>query len=142
MISDPAGLRIPRSVATKHEKAIRSVLGLSTGRLWEERPDREEEEEVMMDSLSSPLSSLTGEDISALMTAEEELSQTRQWSRIFPPQAGSGESDYLQYWSSTSPSRLDWLLQAWEEKYGASQASRQQGREALRDLAQTQSVSI
>ena len=122
------------------------MLGLSTGRLWEERPDREEEEEVMMGSLSSPLSSpltsLTGEDISALMTAEEELSQTRQWGRIFPPQAGSGESDYLQFWSPTSPSRLDWLLQAWEEKYGASQASRQQGREALRNLAQTQSVSI
>ena len=130
-INDAAGLRIPRSVASKHEKAIRSSLGVSTGRLWEERPDREEVVEV-----GSPLSSLTGAEISALMTAEDELSQTREWSRIFPVSS----SDYLQYWSSTS--HLDTLLQAWELKYGASQASRQQGRQFLREFCQTQSVSI
>ena len=117
-------------MATKHEKAIRSVLGVSSGRLWEERPDREEEEEVV----GSPLSSLTGADIAAVMTAEDELSQTRQWSRIFP--AASSETDYLQFWSSAS--HLDTLLHAWELKYGASQASRQQGREFLRDFWRTQ----
>ena len=136
----PTGLRIPRSVATKHEKAIRSALGVSTVRLWEERQDREGEGmEVMAgSSLSSPLSSLTEADISALMTAEDELSQTREWSRIFP--AASSETDYLQFWSSAS--HLDTLLHAWELKYGASQASRQQGREFLRDFWRTHSVSI
>ena len=77
-------------------------------------------------SLSSTLSSLTEADISALMTAEEELSQTREWSRIFPSWASS---DYLQYWSS--PSRLDTVLQAWENQYGASLDSnftKKQGR--------------
>ena len=132
----PTGLRIPRSVATKHEKAIRSALGVSTGRLWEERQDREEVMEVMAgSSLSSPLSSLTEADISALMTAEDELSQTREWSRIFPV-ASSVSPDYLQFWSP--PSHLDSLLQAWEDKYGASPASRQQGRQLLSD---SQSVS-
>ena len=127
-INDAAGLRIPRSVASKHEKAIRSALGVSTGRLWEERPDREE---VVVGVVGSPLSCLTGADISALMTAEDELSQTREWSRIFPVSS----SDYLQYLQS-SASHLDTLLQAWEVKYGASQASRQQGREFLRDFCQ------
>ena len=132
----PTGLRIPRSVATKHEKAIRSALGVSTVRLWEERQDREEVMEVMAESsLSSPLSSLTEADISALMTAEDELSQTREWSRIFPV-ASSVSPDYLQFWSP--PSHLDSLLQAWEDKYGASPASRQQGRQLLSD---SQSVS-
>ena len=111
------------------------MLGVTTGKLWEERPDREEEEVMTGSSLSSPLSSLTEADISGVMTAEEELSQTRQWSRIFPSRASS---DYLQYWSS--PSRLDTVLQAWENRYGASQDSRQQGREVLRDFCQTQSV--
>ena len=110
-------------MATKHEKTIRSALGVSSGRLWEERAEREEE----VSSVSSPLSSLTEADISALMTAEEELSQTRDWSRIFPP--ASPDCDYLQFWSS--PSSLDSLLHAWEAKYGASEASRQQGREWL-----------
>ena len=86
-------------------------------------------------SLSSPLSSLTEADISALMTAEDELSQTREWSRIFPV-ASSVSPDYLQFWSP--PSHLDSLLQAWEDKYGASPASRQQGRQLLSD---SQSVS-
>ena len=115
-------------MASKHEKAIRSALGVSTGRLWEERPDREEE---VVGVMGSPLSCLTGADISALMTAEDELSQTREWSRIFPVSS----SDYLQYLQS-SGSHLDTLLQAWEVKYGASQASRQQGREFLRDFCQ------
>ena len=122
-------------MASKHEKVIRSVLGVRTGKLWEERPDREEEKVVAGSSLSSPLSSLTEADISALMTAEEELSQTREWSRIFPSRASS---DYLQYWSS--PSRLDTVLQAWENQYGASLDSRQLGREFLRDFCSTQSV--
>ena len=97
---------------------------MRTGRLWEERGEQEREERKETD-----LNSLTDGEVSALMVAEDELSQTRHWERIFPT---SSTGLYSQFWSSES--HYDGLLQAWETKYGGCEAAREQGRLVLADI--------
>ena len=100
---------------------------MRTGRLWEEQGELEREEGK--ERKETDLNSLTDGEVSALMTAEDELSQTRHWERIFPT---SSTGLYSQFWSSES--HYDGLLQAWETKYGGSEAAREQGRLVLADI--------
>ena len=124
--SSCSGLRIPRSVASKHGKVIRDKLDVR-GALWEERAGMEREEEVVA---GCDLNSLTEGEVSALITAEDELSQSLHWSRIYPTPS---TSHYSQFWSTES--HHDRLLQAWEERYGGSPADREEGRDLLRGLS-------
>ena len=103
---------------------------MRTGRLWEERGELEREErEEGKERKETDLNSLTDGEVSALMVAEDELSQTRHWERIFPT---SSTGLYSQFWSSES--HYDGLLQAWETKYGGCEAAREQGRLVLADI--------
>ena len=115
-------------MASKHEKAIRSKLEVVGGLL-------EERGEVVEEAGSGDLDSLSRGEVSALMTAEDELSESLHWSRIFPT---STTRHYSQFWSSES--YYDNLLQAWEERYGGSQADREQGRDLLRDISQAERI--
>ena len=121
--SSCSGLRIPRSVASKHGKVIRDKLDVR-GALWEERAEMEEEVGAGCD-----LNSLTEGEVSALMTAEDELSESLHWCRIYPTPS---TSRYSQFWSGES--HYDRLLQTWEERYGVSPAAREEGRDLLRGL--------
>ena len=83
-----------------------------------------EEEEVEVSSSSSSsvascqadiLSDLTPCDLRVLMQAEEELSQTETFERIFPTDK---TSHYLQFTSNCN--YYDVLLSAWEHKYSGA----------------------
>ena len=61
--------------------------------------------------------------------AEDELQQTRGWSRLVPRGPGP-DQDYLPRTYG------DLLLGAWEARHGASEAAREEGRQRLRSLCQ------
>ena len=67
---------------------------------------------------------LTPRDLRILIRAEEELNQCKMYTRIFPSQ---DSTKFLTYMNP--PSYADYLLDAWEAKYGSDRAS---GRNVLR----------
>ena len=142
------GLHIPKTIASKHKKAIEDKLQLAKSdqslghdhRIYtrlRNKEDIDKREKFSYSVLSnedykeSILTDLTPADIRTLLRAEDELSQTCDWTRIFPTHSSSPT---LQLFSP--PSYSDCLLGAWESKYGASQEVRQQGRDILIGLCQ------
>jgi len=67
---------------------------------------------------------LTPRDLRILIRAEEELNQCKMYTRIFP---SPDSTKFLTYMNP--PSYADYLLDAWEAKYGSDRAS---GRNVLR----------
>jgi len=141
------GLTIPREVACKHQKALKKKLGLDKLGISNVGHDdkiytklmSEEDLNKQTKFISSDLSRddyienildvISSSDARTIIMSEEELSQTISWSRIFPTPS---TSPYLQFLSS--PSYSDRLLDAWEDKYGASKEKREEGHQILSDL--------
>ena len=140
------GFHIPKVIAAKHQKAIEDKLKISRSeqslghdhRVYSRKRNKEDiaktdqfarDELCREDYLDRILSDLSPADVRTIIRAEDELSQTCNWSRIFPT---SSSHPALQFISP--PSYSDCLLDAWESKYGTSQELRQQGRDILRDL--------
>merc|ERR1711892_481317 len=141
------GLTIPREVACKHQKALKKKLGLDklgisnvghddkiyTKLMSEE--DLNKQNKFISSDLSRDdyieniLDDISSSDARTIIMSEEELSQTISRSRIFPTPS---TSPYLQFLSS--PSYSDRLLDAWEDKYGASKEKREEGHQILSDL--------
>ena len=132
------GIHVPSTVACKHNKAVVKCLELEQfgiknisydERLYMKRKLTEEVEKECLYSAgiesSTILNNLTPNDVRLLIRAEEELNQTRNWSRLLP---SCNRRQYLD-WSYS-----DALLHTWEVKYGASQESREEGRELLRSF--------
>ena len=81
--------------------------------------------------LENILEQLLPSEVRIILRSEDELSQTRSWTRIFPV---SNTQHLLQFMSS--PSYSDLLLAAWEGRFGTSWKKREQGQELLRNLCQ------
>merc|ERR1711892_266507 len=75
------------------------------------------------------LENLLPSDVRTILRSEDELSQTRVWTRIFPTPS---TQHLLQFVSP--PSYCDLLLTAWEEKFGTCLKKREEGQEVLRNL--------
>ena len=118
------GLTIPRSIAIKHGANIASQLSLPPG-----VPLHQDQRHDHNGDDAGDLNDLSPEDVRTLVTSEDELSQCRDWTRIYPT---SQSNYYLQFYSSVPHS--DWLLQSWEAKYGVNEVTREQGRDILRKL--------
>ena len=107
------GLKLPRSMATKHGLSVESP-SLSRYGSYDLPND-------LCDDISLA-------DLQMLAESEDELSQCDQWTRIFP----THQSDhYLQFYSNIPPA--DELLQAWELKYGGNNEDRNVGRNIIKD---------
>ena len=68
---------------------------------------------------------LTPRDVRQLVRAEDELSQCKLYTRIFP---SKDSNQFLQF--LTPPSYSDYLLDAWEAKYSDN---REAGRQLLKE---------
>ena len=140
------GFHIPKAITSKHQKAIEDKLKLdhsdqSLGhdhRIYSRLRNKEDiakQEKFSCAALKSDdykeriLDNLSPADIRILLRAEDELSQTCDWTRIFPTHSSSPALQFI-----SPPSYSDCLLAAWENKYGADQESRQQGRDVLSQL--------
>ena len=79
--------------------------------------------------LEKILYNLTPSDVRIILRSEDELSQAKSWTRIFPT---SNTHPYLQF--LTSPSYSDQLMDAWEDKFGTCQGERERGHELLENF--------
>ena len=132
------GIHVPVAIACKYNKKIAKCLDLDhfqikniafdeklyTKRKLDEELQKEAElEEADLDILDN----LTPSDVRLLIKTEDELSQTRNWTRLVP---SSSESSCLPLTYS------DRLLQVWELRYGGSAEKRAEGRDRLRALCE------
>ena len=123
---DIVGLQIPNpgDISDPEEASQFGDLRLFTKELSEQELDKAalfSGDIVTEHNDSSILDSLTPLDVRVLVTAEEELSQTKLWSRLLP------SSTQLPL----SPSYCDRVVGAWEQEYSDC---REQGRERLAEL--------
>jgi hypothetical protein len=81
--------------------------------------------------LDNMLDQLLPSEVRIILRSEDELSQTKSWTRIFP---SSNTHHLLQFMSS--PSYSDLLLAAWEGRFGTGWKKREQGQELLKNLCQ------
>jgi len=140
------GFHIPKLLGSKFQKKITEKLNLrplpsgSMGydvRLYTKLLlDRDAEKRKVYTSRSGDqcnrgdiLQDLTPADLRTLIHTEDELTQSKQFSRIFPA-ANKGE-EYLKL--LIKPSYTDTLLQAWEEEYGESPETRAEGISRLKE---------
>ena len=79
--------------------------------------------------LEKILENLSPSDVRTILRSEDEFSQTKSWTRIFPT---SNTHPYLQFLSS--PSYSDRLMDAWEDKFGTCQGERERGHELLENF--------
>ena len=143
------GFHIPRGIASKHQKAVKMKLNLEEFNIKDIGHDAKiysklrTEEDIMKtnkfhsenligeDNHEKILENLSPSDVRTIIRSEDELTQAKVWTRIFPtPDSHS----YLKFLSS--PCYSDRLLDAWEDKFGSSQADRRVGQEILRKLCQ------
>ena len=113
------GLKLPRSMATKHGLSVEGHL-----------PNSERSNDLPNDLLCDDLSPA---DLQMLAESEDELSQCDQWTRIFP----THQSEHLLQFYSNIP-HSDELIQSWEVKYGGSKEDREIGRQIIRKKIETQ----
>ena len=130
-----AGFHVPSNIACKHNKAVVRTLQLEQfgirnisydEQLYSKRKlDEEVVKEKNCGSDDDILASLTPADVRSLIKAEEELNQTKHWSRLVP---SSDPPDHHPR------SYQDCLLQAWESRYGGTKERREEGRDMLRKM--------
>ena len=130
------GIHVPVAIACKYNKKIAKCLDLDhfqikniafDEKLYTKRKVEEElKKEAELENLDI-LDNLTPGDVRLLIKTEDELSQTRNWTRLVPR---SSESSCLPLTYS------DHLLQAWELRYGRSAEKRAEGRDRLRALCE------
>ena len=130
------GIHVPVAIACKYNKKIAKCLDLDhfqikniafDEKLYTKRKVEEElKKEAELENLDI-LDNLTPGDVRLLIKTEDELSQTRNWTRLVPR---SSESSCLPLTFS------DRLLQAWELRYGGSAEKRAEGRDRLRALCE------
>ena len=82
-------------------------------------------------NLDNIIDQLLPSEVRIILRSEDELSQTKSWTRIFP---ASSNKHLLQFISS--PSYSDLILAAWEERFGTGWKKREQGQELLKNLCQ------
>ena len=140
------GFHIPKVIATKHQKTLAEKLKISNPhqslghdqRIYSRLRTAEDiakcnkfssDKLSREDYLDRIVTDLSPSDVRTIIRSEDELSQTQDWTRIFPT-ADSHQN--LQFLSP--PSYSDRLLDSWETKYGYSQENRRQGRDILIDL--------
>jgi len=140
------GFHIPKAIASKHQKTIEDKLKLSRSgqslghdhRVYSRLRNKDDMAKSAQfsgadlsreDYCDNILADLSPADIRTIIRAEEELSQTQDWTRIFPTPSSHPALQFI-----SPPSYSDRLLDAWESKYGASQELRQEGRDILIDL--------
>ena len=131
------GIHVPAAIACKYNKKIVKCLDLDhfgiknvaideklyTKRKLEEELKKEENSDNNLDILDN----LTPSDVRLLIKTEDELSQTRNWTRLVPRSSGS---------SCLPLTYSDHMLQAWELRYGGSAEKRAEGRVRLRALCE------
>ena len=134
------GIHVPAAIACKYNKKIVKCLDLDhfgiknvaldeklyTKRKLEEELDKEKNSEKNLDILDD----LTPSDVRLLIKTEDELSQTRNWTRLVPSSSSSLSLCLPRTYS-------DRLLQAWEIRHGRGEESRSEGRDRLRALCET-----
>jgi len=141
------GMHLPREIGNKCQRVLEDKLSLKKSPLGSFscnyklytriRSEREKEkickyvmsEEHKPNYRATILNDLTPSDIRTLVHTEEELSQTKDWTRLLP---NDKDTDYLQFLSRFSYS--DRLLDAWNVKYGGSHHKREEGLKILADL--------
>ena len=133
------GIHVPAAIACKYNKKIAKCLDLDhfqikniafdeklyTKRKLDEELQKEAEFEEADDI--DILDNLTPSDVRLLIKTEDELSQTRNWTRLVPSSPGS---------PCLPLTFSDCLLQAWELRYGGSAEKRAEGRDRLRALCE------
>ena len=143
------GFHIPRGIASKHQRTVKEKLNLKElktknighdARLYSKLKTEDDIEKTNKfisdditreDYLDAILKNLTPSDVRLLTRAEDELSQTKVWTRIFP---APGTHQLLQFLSS--PSYPDLLMDAWQDRFGAGEAAGKKGRDILRKLCE------
>jgi len=138
------GFHIPKDTGCKHQKKIKKDLNLSKFEIdniaFDERlysklkseEDLKKQNRFISDQLcrehyiKTILDNLSSYDIRTIIRSEDEFSQTKSWTRIFPT---STSHNYLQLLSA--PSYSDRLLDAWECKYGSDEENRNKGVQFL-----------
>ena len=143
------GFQIPGKVAAKHQNTLRDKLGLDklgirnighNDKMYAKLRSEEDENKCkkFMSEEMSPkecteniLGKISSFDARTIIISEDEFSQTKKWTRIFPT---STTYQYLQY--LPSPSYSDHLLGKWEAKYGTSREKREEGIELIKDLCE------
>ena len=123
------GVQIPNSSPNISEQD--DIITLDP-RLYSNQLSQEEEEKLRR-FISGEivgrniLQRLTPSDLRVLIRCEEELSQTRHWSRLAPSQ------DTILTDLHPCPSYHDVLLQAWEDRHAGD---REEGRRAITEYCQ------
>jgi len=136
------GFHIPKGIGATHRKSVMEQLGLEGDclpRLGHDpslysrsrtEEDRQKEDKFRSEDMSSHediLTSLSPSDLHTLVQAEDELSQTVSWTRVFPSPPMSHLVTLL-----SPPSYRDLLLRAWEGR--VDKLGRREGRDLLRDI--------
>merc|ERR1719341_2284676 len=132
------GIHVPAAIACKYNKKIVKCLDLDhfqiknialDDKLYTKRKlDEELQKEAKLSETDlDNLDDLTPSDVRLLIKTEDELSHTRNWTRLVP---SSSESLCLPLTYS------DRLLQAWELRHGGSEQQRAEGRDRLRALCE------
>ena len=80
-------------------------------------------------NLDNIIDQLLPSEVRIILRSEDELSQTKSWTRIFP---ASNTQHLLQFISS--PSYSDLILAAWEESFGTGWKKREQGQILQKNL--------
>lgn len=132
------GIHVPAAIACKYNKKIVKCLDLDhfgikniafDEKLYTKRKldeELEKEAKLQNDDLDI-LDDLTPSDVRLLIKTEDELSQTRNWTRLVPC---SSQSPCLPRTYS------DRLLQAWELRHGGNEEQRAEGRDRLRAMCE------
>lgn len=130
------GIHVPVAIACKYNKKIAKCLDLDhfqikniafDEKLYTKRKVEEElKKEAELENLDI-LDNLTPGDVRLLIKTEDELSQTRNWTRLVPSSPGS---------SCLPLTFSDRLLHVWELRYGGSAEKRAEGRDRLRALCE------
>merc|ERR1711892_354304 len=134
------GFHIPSEVMTQNSQnsKIRENHVCLDNRLYSSLKSKEENEKIEKflsdfeprhSDSENILEKLLPSDVRTILRSEDELSQTRLWTRIFPTPS---TQHVLQFVSP--PSYCDLLLTAWEEKFGTYLKKREEGQEVLRNL--------
>ena len=123
------GLQLTSKLTRRQRESLRETYSLQCpisydDRLYIRGGVEEDTADVDVDMIDER--NLTSSDLRMLIQAEEELSQTRGFSRLLP---GSQTSKYLKYLERRQHGDL--LLSAWEERY---HNHREEGRQILARL--------
>ena len=136
------GFHVPTAVAKKQQKMVKEKLNLKDfkrgnighdPRLYsklraEEDMIKEKEFTGNSDNLNKILDEISPSDVRTIIRSEDELTQAKVWTRIFPTPS---THQYLQFLSP--PCYSDQLLDAWEQKFGSC---RSKGHIILRKLCE------